>query len=1046
MSRRTAAGLLLAAGAALVVIAAAAFAAADWGSIRPAGRVMILAALAALALAAPWPLVRRGLRATGESAAAVGLPLTIAVTFLAQHLAGHGLAGGLRPAAADCAILAAGWALYGVAAPVRGPRLAAVVLAQFPVPLAAAATGHGLTAVALGLLATSGADLVLAGRRRLRAVRLSCCVTACASWAAGLLLVCVLAVAGHQAAAESFWLSGGFLLAALIAFAGVPVTGGRLRPGPATAVSGALTAVGLALPATAVLPGGWVPGAFAVAGTAVTVTAWQCERRRRGPSGAAGDLDQGLLWPRSLAVHLAAGGTAVLGAAGLWVTPGGLASLASLAPPLSGLRHPWTGPSVFARPAVPVTAGQAWTAAPAIAGHVWTATPAVLGLAALACWWLGPVWSRARPAAVAIAALAAGSLAVAAGLPGRAGLITLTVATAVLLAVGSKASGRMLAGMACAAGLVLACCAALWSLTSPAATIAALAALAACTVAAAAAARHLLPVVLATAGAVAAVTGLAWVLPLASGSASAAAAFAVLGVAVAAVGAATLLRGLPAAHALVLELSAGPVAVLAAVLAGHTTSTFSLLAVTAALLAAGASWLSGGLRRAVALDGAAVAAVAALIPQSRLLALAVSAPYRQLSGLWRGPAAAAEATTRWPGLPLAAVVLAGCAAMAVIAAGACRGSRGSLDILAVALPAVVAAAAAAGGLSYGPTVGVLLALTVILAGWAAASRGLAPSGAALMAILLTAGWALAAPLPTLVVAGCLCAACAACSWRARLAEVRVAAAALAVLSGSALAAFAALAAGLPAWLAGMAALAAAALAQLAAFRLARVRPAISLVAEVTGWIVAAAAVMPALASPAHASPAQAGIALAAAGLLCLAVALRADRRAWLWAGLALGEAVLCIWLAAAGVHGPEPYCVPAAAVLIAAGWHHGRGRPQAGSWVSYGPGLTVLLLPSLAAAWPDHGWARPLLLGLAAAAVTVAGGRARLRAPLLLGALVAIVDAGHQVAPAVGRLAVLMPRWFPIAVTGVILLAVGATYESRLRDLTRLRSAYARLG
>ena len=36
-------------------------------------------------------------------------------------------------------------------------------------------------------------------------------------------------------------------------------------------------------------------------------------------------------------------------------------------------------------------------------------------------------------------------------------------------------------------------------------------------------------------------------------------------------------------------------------------------------------------------------------------------------------------------------------------------------------------------------------------------------------------------------------------------------------------------------------------------------------------------------------------------------------------------------------------------------------------------------------------------------------------------------------------------RWVPIAVLGLVLLAVGATYEARLRDLGRLRTALGRM-
>jgi hypothetical protein len=210
--------------------------------------------------------------------------------------------------------------------------------------------------------------------------------------------------------------------------------------------------------------------------------------------------------------------------------------------------------------------------------------------------------------------------------------------------------------------------------------------------------------------------------------------------------------------------------------------------------------------------------------------------------------------------------------------------------------------------------------------------------------------------------------------------------------------------------------------------------------EVTAWLAAVAGIALSLGSPEHAS-----IVIAVTGALCLGVALRPDRRPAIWVGLILGETALCIWLAATGMGAPEPYAVPASAVALGFGWQRSRHSPRLGSWLAYGPGLAVLLLPSLAAAWQDHLWIRPLLLGLVAVAVTLAGARARLQAPLLIGAGVAVLDAAHELAPEVSRLAGMLPRWAPVALAGAILLWTGATYEARLRGLSRLRTAVARL-
>jgi hypothetical protein len=134
-----------------------------------------------------------------------------------------------------------------------------------------------------------------------------------------------------------------------------------------------------------------------------------------------------------------------------------------------------------------------------------------------------------------------------------------------------------------------------------------------------------------------------------------------------------------------------------------------------------------------------------------------------------------------------------------------------------------------------------------------------------------------------------------------------------------------------------------------------------------------------------------------------------------------------------------------AAVAIALGWQRMRRSPSTGSWAAYGPGIAIALLPSLVAAWQGHGWIRPMLLCLAAAVVTLAGVRSRLQAPLLLGAAVAVTGAGRELAPALARWAGMLPGWVPIAVIGMVLLAAGATYEARLRNLRRLRAALGRL-
>ena len=51
----------------------------------------------------------------------------------------------------------------------------------------------------------------------------------------------------------------------------------------------------------------------------------------------------------------------------------------------------------------------------------------------------------------------------------------------------------------------------------------------------------------------------------------------------------------------------------------------------------------------------------------------------------------------------------------------------------------------------------------------------------------------------------------------------------------------------------------------------------------------------------------------------------------------------------------------------------------------------------------------------------------------------------HELTPYVVQVVDALPRWLPPALAGLLLIAVGATYEKRLRDARRLREALGRL-
>ncbi|MFJ8886046.1 SCO7613 C-terminal domain-containing membrane protein [Streptomyces sp. NPDC102402] len=182
------------------------------------------------------------------------------------------------------------------------------------------------------------------------------------------------------------------------------------------------------------------------------------------------------------------------------------------------------------------------------------------------------------------------------------------------------------------------------------------------------------------------------------------------------------------------------------------------------------------------------------------------------------------------------------------------------------------------------------------------------------------------------------------------------------------------------------------------------------------------------------------------GVLAAATALRPERRRT--AGYpAAGLFVAAAWvrLAASGVTDPEAYTLPVSLAAFAVGYLRRRRDPAASSWVAYGPALSMTMVPSLVVAWGDPHWLRPLLLGIAALVVTLAGARLRLRAPLVLGGSVLALDGLHELAPHVVQVFDALPRWAPPALAGLLLLAVGATYEQRLRDARRVRESFGRM-
>jgi hypothetical protein len=185
----------------------------------------------------------------------------------------------------------------------------------------------------------------------------------------------------------------------------------------------------------------------------------------------------------------------------------------------------------------------------------------------------------------------------------------------------------------------------------------------------------------------------------------------------------------------------------------------------------------------------------------------------------------------------------------------------------------------------------------------------------------------------------------------------------------------------------------------------------SIAAQQTNWLAAALTVIVPLLAVAGLRRARAHVYAIAAGSAALGAT---------WA-----------WLAAAHVTVAEAYTVPAAVVALGVGlleWRRGPAR----SWLALGPAIVSGLGPTLVIGIARDDTIRTVATAVVALAIVGFGAAGRLQAPLVLGTGALLALAVDTFGPSVARL----PRWLSLAVVGVLLMWLGATFEKR-RDRAR---------
>ncbi|WP_433115213.1 hypothetical protein [Micromonospora sp. CA-246542] len=160
-STRTVQGLLFVLGGLLLGTAAVVFTAVAWAAVGVGGRALILAAVTALVLTVPLLVVRRGLRGTAETFAAVGLLLVLLDGYAAWSVDLAGVSGwpGTRYAALVGGASAVVAVAYGRLSGLAGPWFTALVAAQPVLPLLAVEAEVGADGWALVLLGVALLDL-----------------------------------------------------------------------------------------------------------------------------------------------------------------------------------------------------------------------------------------------------------------------------------------------------------------------------------------------------------------------------------------------------------------------------------------------------------------------------------------------------------------------------------------------------------------------------------------------------------------------------------------------------------------------------------------------------------------------------------------------------------------------------------------------------------------------------------------------------------------------------------------------------------------------
>jgi hypothetical protein len=220
-----------------------------------------------------------------------------------------------------------------------------------------------------------------------------------------------------------------------------------------------------------------------------------------------------------------------------------------------------------------------------------------------------------------------------------------------------------------------------------------------------------------------------------------------------------------------------------------------------------------------------------------------------------------------------------------------------------------------------------------------------------------------------------------------------------------------------------------ALALMAAARLGVGAHAVAPAVEATAGVALAVALL----APAGAN--EIAVRWTIAGVALIVLSLVAGGRSWLvWPGMSALVVAYVALIVDSGFSFVEAYTLPLGVAGLAAGTYVTVKKPDLSTWALLGPGLAVALLPSVPQALAEPTGLRALLLGAGALAVLAIGVRLGWQAPFVSGVTIAALLVLFNIGPYANA----APRVVLIALLGAVSMALGITWEDRVRDGRRL--------